>query len=795
LHWLFDSRQIQLQRDSEFFAIVVGFGSKMKQPIIQKCCALVFAVLSLLAGSLRPAVADGSVIFLPIAQHDAQPLVTYVGPITGTNMFIGLAVENDIVTAYVCDSATVSIWFKGMQAGDGAVLTAANGASVLVSIAGDEATGTLTLPDGTTHVFAAQAGSQAGLFRLDRELDEGPYLLGGWIVLPNGEQRGALSANNTLIANPTLNTSTLQLSVPLSTVLSTTTLPTTTLSTLTSTVTLQPVIVRPGILQTSRPNRPFEFVMVTLGDSYASGEGNPEQKGEYDRFGNRTGLVRFWDILDESQEIQACHRSGQSGAEKAATQLRKDFPGITLTFQSFACSGAEIRHLINETYRGVDAEFRFPANGGVPPQITALRNWLRSVRNNSQLDALYMNIGGNDARFGDVIAVCMNPLKGDDCWARTVNDDSPTTLAQAVQAGIASLPAGYDALNDALHMSYFSQTGTLTLAFPQQIYITQIPNVTQKDDGSTCNGNSLDALEWLRNVHPSEVSLARDNLIIPVNSVIASAAARHRWNVISGVVDGFSRHGYCATDRYVNLNRDAVMTQGADYPEQPPWLLIGSDKISAGIMHPNDKGFEEYAKHIRAAIAPQIRARFTPAGPVNLRMGAVQPGGFIELQWDDRSNNEARFEFDYADIGLGLPNGRVNSVAGDRVNFVLNTTRNEAFEVRVRACGPIPDSCSAYTPFLRVSNFPPDAPTNFRITAPEFFTGRPASVTVGWNDVAFNELSYTVEHDVFTTSTTRRVLTLPANRAGATLIDFPSRIRVRACNKAGCSAWSSVLLP
>jgi hypothetical protein len=762
---------------------------------LRRYCALLLVSLSLLAGSLRSVWADGSVIFLPISQRDAQPLVTYVGPVAGTNLFIGLAVENDIVTAYICDSAAVSIWFKGMQAGDGTVLEAANGANVQVSFAGNEAGGTLTLPDGTTHVFAAQvtSGSQAGLFRLDRELDEGPYLLGGWIVLPNGEQRGALSANNTLIANPALNTSTLQTSVPLSTVLSTTTLPTTTLSTLTSTVTLQPVIVRPGILKTSRPNRPFEFVMVTLGDSYASGEGNPEQKGQYNQFGDRTGLARVWDVQDESREIQACHRSGQSGAEKAAAQLRNDFPGITLTFKSFACSGAEIKHLITETYQGVDAEFRFTSDG-LPPQITALRDWLRDTRKNSQLDALYMNIGGNDARFGDVISVCIHPGKGDDCWTRPVSDDSPATLAQKVQAGLASLPERYEALNTALFMAYTSQAGVPTLTWPREIYITQVPDVTQNDDGMLCKGSDLSFWEWLSNVHPNEVAWARDNLIEPLNDAIVEAAG-DRWNVITGVVAGFRRHGFCAADRYVNLNRDAVTTQGADYTEQPPWLLIGADKISAGIMHPNDKGFEEYAKHIRAAIAPQIRARFTPAAPANLRMGAVQPNGFIELQWDDRSNNEARFEFDYADIGLGLPNGRVNSVAGDRVNFVINTTRNEAFDVRVRACGPIPNSCSAYTPFLRVSNFLPDAPANFKITAPEFFTSRPSTVSVGWTDAAFNELTYSVEYDTFPASTTRRVLTLPANRTGATITDFPWRIRVRACNKVGCSAWSNMLLP
>jgi hypothetical protein len=94
-----------------------------------------------------------------------------------------------------------------------------------------------------------------------------------------------------------------------------------------------------------------------------------------------------------------------------------------------------------------------------------------------------------------------------------------------------------------------------------------------------------------------------------------------------------------------------------------------------------------------------------------------------------------------------------------------------------------------------VSNFLPDAPANFKITAPEFFTSRPSTVSVGWTDAAFNELTYSVEYDTFPASTTRRVLTLPANRTGATITDFPWRIRVRACNKVGCSAWSNMLLP
>jgi hypothetical protein len=113
-----------------------------------------------------------------------------------SHAFVGVAVTGTQVVAYACDGTETAIgideWFKG-PGGDSFTLSSASGASLSAARAGDQLQGTLTLGDGRTFTFRAPAivDANAGLFRADATFDGVAYVA-GWIILPDGEQRGGL---------------------------------------------------------------------------------------------------------------------------------------------------------------------------------------------------------------------------------------------------------------------------------------------------------------------------------------------------------------------------------------------------------------------------------------------------------------------------------------------------------------------------------------------------------------------------------------------------------------------------
>lgn len=127
-------------------------------------------------------------------QASASPSGSLVGIVEGTDAFIALVPqENNGLVAYICDGQTISVWFRGERNENAVDLTAANGAQLQANLENDAAAGTITLADGQSHAFTASlASGEAGLYRAE-EAFEGSDYVGGWIVLNDGTQRGAIN--------------------------------------------------------------------------------------------------------------------------------------------------------------------------------------------------------------------------------------------------------------------------------------------------------------------------------------------------------------------------------------------------------------------------------------------------------------------------------------------------------------------------------------------------------------------------------------------------------------------------
>jgi len=130
-------------------------------------------------------------------QANTPKAQSYVGQISGSDIFIGVVNNNGSLTAYVCDGTETKVnkseWFKGTASNNSFNLPSANGASLTGEITTDGITGTLTEANGQPISFTLGLSTgDAGVYRAELTNGNGTYI-GGWIVLPSGEQRGAVS--------------------------------------------------------------------------------------------------------------------------------------------------------------------------------------------------------------------------------------------------------------------------------------------------------------------------------------------------------------------------------------------------------------------------------------------------------------------------------------------------------------------------------------------------------------------------------------------------------------------------
>jgi hypothetical protein len=147
-----------------------------------------------------------------------------------------------------------------------------------------------------------------------------------------------------------------------------------------------------------------DIVIVSFGDSSASGEGNP------------TGTVSGGRWIDNRR-----HRSTTSGHALTAEALESVSRQSTVTFLSFACSGADIKNGVLGPYEGQDPKkATYPGHPelnwqeqDLVPQVQAAKEALCSVpvrectpEDMRKPDLILIATGVNDLGFADVMTVC-----------------------------------------------------------------------------------------------------------------------------------------------------------------------------------------------------------------------------------------------------------------------------------------------------------------------------------------------------------------------------------------------------
>jgi lysophospholipase L1-like esterase len=309
-------------------------------------------------------------------------------------------------------------------------------------------------------------------------------------------------------------------------------------------------------------------LVVGLGDSAASGEGNPDQG---------VALVRWQD--------RRCHRSAKGFEAQTAARLEAASAKSSVTFVGLACSGASIPTGLLGPYAGI------APSGGVslPPQVDAMKALVGTRRP----DAVLVSIGINDLGFGTVARFCFDDgvdaaaAATVDCWTKPYpTASSSTTLQDFVRARAAGLPARYAQLADALQKAGIPAS---------KVYVTEYPDPTHDQNGNPCNplipyldGRPL-GFGVRGTITQTEATQAQSELVVPVNGALKAAAAAYGWQLVSGIAAQSTTHGLCAATPWFRSVYDSLVTQ--------------HDVL--GTLHPNVLGQLAIAGAVLAALKPK----------------------------------------------------------------------------------------------------------------------------------------------------------------------------------------------
>jgi hypothetical protein len=343
-----------------------------------------------------------------------------------------------------------------------------------------------------------------------------------------------------------------------------------------------------------------DFLVVSIGDSVASGEGNPEVPGV---------LSASWE--SGSAAAAQCHRSRWAGTAQAALALEQADAHSSVTFVHLACSGATILNGL----LGPEV----PGQGPVTVQQPAQFDQLKQLIGSREIDALFVSIGANDVHFSKIVQDC---LMQTDC-----NDlAKPGSPAQHYASDSARLPERYDQLAGVLD-------GLGIHA--DRVYLTEYFDPTHDDAGAICDGSIL--FDWFHNptrvasITGTEAQWASTTLIGGMNQLGAAASGAHGWNRVGGITTQFAPHGYCAANHWVVRVSESLATQGGD---------------KNGTLHPNHAGQAVYGDRLRAtatndvlpnslARRPFQRLELTGQGPTDSSFGDVvnnvAPGDSVQL--------------------------------------------------------------------------------------------------------------------------------------------------------------------
>ena len=407
-----------------------------------------------------------------------------------------------------------------------------------------------------------------------------------------------------------------------------------------------------------------DFFIAGLGDSIASGEGNPDraialaEEGFCFRYYFSSAIAQYYrpsragykggracEAPDTLQNWQrgaalwlnaACHRSLYSYQTRTALALAVQYPHIAVTYLPLACTGATIADGLFGGQRARECppnKSTATCQVGVNGQLAELREALAAARrrqSDRQLDLVLLSIGANDVYFSGLVAdVIVDSATERTLFRRTgvlaSVDDSRGALAR-------DLPQGFLKLREALK--------PLVGGDLSRVVYTSYANPALSSGGAPCPGGRAGF-----DIHPSfnanpqrlaNVTGFVQDEFLPLlkalatcqSGVICRDLAADRMTFVENHQAAFADHGFCAraqTDP--EFDRDCFSPRGESF--DPDIVNSASQPMLCGRSAGEYRPYLPRARWIRDANDSYFAAMTYPQGLPS----SMQPSDIHDATW------------------------------------------------------------------------------------------------------------------------------------------------------------------
>jgi hypothetical protein len=387
-----------------------------------------------------------------------------------------------------------------------------------------------------------------------------------------------------------------------------------------------------------------DLLIAGLGDSFGSGEGNPdlpvrfsrERSADYANPQKVLDLVGYparvgsWrqigdkDFIEENARWldQACHRSLYSHQLRAALQLSLEDPHRAVTYVGLACSGAEVTTGLFLRYKGnewvpnppalsqvsaladaqcaprgatdIDMPEAFHMNEAIPELKGGLVLKRCEPERARRIDLLLLSIGGNDVGFSRLVA---NAVLSDESNLRRLGGWIGQVHGKPeAERQLKRLDDRYKSLNRALHTILHIPWGE-----SDRIVLTAYPGLALLDDGRSACPDGKAGMDVLGDFAMSRTKASDGNAVgEQLHRLMRTAARTHSWTFVEAHRDAFLGRGICAgfTESAFSiaddlrlprkLNGDWVPYNPGDYQAYAPrqrWFRTPNDAFMTGNVH------------------------------------------------------------------------------------------------------------------------------------------------------------------------------------------------------------------
>ncbi len=336
--------------------------------------------------------------------------------------------------------------------------------------------------------------------------------------------------------------------------------------------------------------RVTDLFIVGMGDSFASGEGNPDVPVRFSRerttdygFGaNKMRLDGYparigeWKTIGDAKFVeenarwqdQACHRSLYSHQLRAALQIAIEDPHRAVTFVGLACSGAETTFGLFLEYKGnewvpyppdlpqisaaaeaqcggkgardYDLPEAYHLGGRIPELKGGLVLKKCDAKQARKIDLLLLSIGGNDVGFSRLVA---NAVLADQSILRKLGG----WFGQV--HGFAEASAQLDRLDDRLKSVNRALHNLLHIPWPEsdRVILTAYPPMAILDDGKSACPDGQAGMTVLSEFSLSEAKAREGNVAAErLNAIMKESAHQHFWSFAESHRATFRGRGLCA---------------------------------------------------------------------------------------------------------------------------------------------------------------------------------------------------------------------------------------------------------